>query len=670
MPTTSTSSPHGRPDGASPAGMQAGSVQEVRLGRTVLRPDSELFHLDPSAERRAGPAEIQRADGILLDTGPSHDMPYARVVVRVGDGARAEAAWSGTAPRGRSVSMWAQETGQAGAWRLLTQAEGGGAERIELRAPIPVDLLHHRDDGGTDAHLLVLGQDPFAAPVRAAEPGFDDPSDYDFAILHLSDTQHLAEGAAQTRDQDERERFQASIDAITQWIADNARRRKIVYAVHTGDVIQHWCWWWDRRAVAEREFAVASEMFTALERIGLPYGVLPGNHDNRWGSDDQEDGAAPELSLWNGVFGPQRARRAAADWAPTAGEVQDGAPRVVAERGETWRPDDSSCHYDLLTIGRTRLLLLHLGYGIEDEHIEWANQVLQDHADRDAILCTHHFLDEGTLPDGSGAPWGGPRSFGPDDGVRIQERIVARNANVVLVLSGHISGTGWRVDRADPAHPTTAVLADYQAHRLLGDEDSNGDSDGRSGVGGQDADAAPVAQEQGARQEPRGELRTGFLRLLQFRAEAGEMRVSTYSPVLDSFDPDRHAPTDQLERLRSGAGQDSADYARPAPQPPEGGWADPHQLVLPVSLRSRTTWLQTDRLGVDEHLEQTPSAGTEPEAAGSPTPQATALPWAGTDALTNSEDAHGVVRPDRWGTVLTAAGALAVGMVVRGLRRR
>ncbi|WP_144794705.1 metallophosphoesterase [Kocuria palustris] len=677
MPTTSMS----RPDDQRPA---PGQVREVRLGRTALRPDSELFDLDPASERQAGAVEVQRADGILLDTGPCHDLPYVRASVRLAPGRGAEAVWSGTAPEGRSVSLWAQQTGDAGSWRMLARAEGRGGRRIELRAQLPPELLHRGAegdrgaeradgpagaagaagradvgpgaDGPAEVRLLVLGEDDFAAPVREAEAGFADPEDYDFAIVHLTDTQYLAEGAAQTRDPQKRERFQAAIDAITDWIEDSAGTRRIVYLAHTGDVVQNWCWWWDRRAVAEREFAAASEMFERFERIGLPWGVLPGNHDNRWGSDDQDGGAAPELSLYNRFFGPQRLRDAAGTWAPSAGDAAAGAPRVTAQRGRPWRPEDASCHYDLLTIGSVRLLMLHLGYGVDDEQIAWANDVLQEHSDRDAILCTHHFLDRGTRPDGSGAPWGGPRSFGPDDGLRIQEGIVARNANVVLVLSGHISGTGWRVERSDPVHPTTAVLADYQSHRLPEPaEEIEKAADGHEGevsaASGADggAEADPVAAA--------GERRTGFLRLLQFRAEAGEVRITTYSPLLDSFDPDAHAPAEQLEQRRSGA--------REEPEPP-GGWADPHQLVLPVSLRSRTTWLQTDRLGADAAIAApAPAAAPAPGEAGGGESGA-----AQSTGLGPSEDAHGVVRPDRWGAVLTAAGALAVRAMMRGLRRR
>lgn len=52
------------------------------------------------------------------------------------------------------------------------------------------------------------------------------------------------------------------------------------------------------------------------------------------------------------------------------------------------------------------------------------------------------------------------------------------------------------------------------------------------------------------------------------------------------------------------------------------------------------------------------------------TPEAEEHPSSAEHGLTESQDAHGLVRPDRWGTVLGAAGSLAVAVVLRSLRRR
>ena len=51
------------------------------------------------------------------------------------------------------------------------------------------------------------------------------------------------------------------------------------------------------------------------------------------------------------------------------------------------------------------------------------------------------------------------------------------------------------------------------------------------------------------------------------------------------------------------------------------------------------------------------------------TPEAEEHPSSAEHGLTESQDAHGLVRPDRWGTVLGAAGSLAVAVVLRSLRR-
>ena len=52
------------------------------------------------------------------------------------------------------------------------------------------------------------------------------------------------------------------------------------------------------------------------------------------------------------------------------------------------------------------------------------------------------------------------------------------------------------------------------------------------------------------------------------------------------------------------------------------------------------------------------------------TPEDDDHPSSAEHGLTESQDAHGLVRPDRWGTVLGAAGSLALAVVLRGLRRR
>lgn len=479
----------------------------------------------------------------------------------------------------------------------------------------------------SDDVVVVTGDDydPAEGPARPAEAGFANPDDYDFAIVHLTDTQYIAEGAADPSDPERQARFKAAHDDIARWVGENAKKRKIVYLAHTGDLIENWCWFWNRRSTARREFKEAERLISMIEDYGVPVGVLPGNHDNRWGSD--EGRGSPELKMFNKTFGPIRSKLAERTWRPTAGEL---AARV--RYGGPWKAGENSCHYDLLEVGNTRLVMVHLGYGVRDEHTAWANAVLREHADRDAIICTHYYLDQGIRPDGSGAPYGGPGTYGPNDGVKIQREVLTQNSNMVMVLCGHISGTGWRIDQ-ESAYPSPGLLADYQAHRMP-DEDFPSNY-----------------------RQARGERRTGFLRLLQFRVSDGTVRVTTYSPVLDSFRPRDFAPQSQLDRLRGGRSAEQV-AARP--------WVDPDHLILPVELRSHVPggrWSPGNGTSATDA-----PVLTDDDAAGPLTQPAHGKTLPGLDHA--EADVSGRAVPDKWGTALTVAGAVGAAVALRKLRRR
>lgn len=484
-----------------------------------------------------------------------------------------------------------------------------------------------KKDQEGQAPVVVHGDayDPATGPARPAEVGFAVTDDYDFAIVHLTDTQYIAEGAADPSDPERQARFKASHDAIARWVGENAAARKIVYLAHTGDLIENWCWFWNRRSTATREFKEAERLISMIEDYGVPVGVLPGNHDNRWGSD--EGRGSPELKKFNKAFGPIRSTLAARKWRPSAGSLP-----AQASYGGPWKAGENSCHYDLVEVGDTRLVIVHLGYGVRDEHTAWADTVLREHADRDAIVCTHYYLDQGIRPDGSGAPFGGPGSYGPNDGVKVHREVVTQNSNVVLVLSGHISGTGWQVED-QAAYPSPGLLADYQAHRM---PDEN----------------FPAGYRQA-----NGERRTSFLRLLQFRVSDGTVRVTTYSPVLDSFRPLDFAPQAQLDRLRGGRSAEEI-----AAQP----WVDPDHLILPVGLRSHAPGGR--RSSPDRTLASAAPALTDDDAAGPLTPPAHGKTLPGLDHA--EADVSGRAVADKWGTALTVAGAVGAAVALRKLRRR
>ncbi len=151
----------------------------------------------------------------------------------------------------------------------------------------------------------------------------------------------------------------------------------------------------------------------------------------------------------------------------------------------TWQ--EGQGQYRRISVGDMNLLLLTLGYGTGAEGIAWADAVLSEYPDHFAVLGFHSYMHEtGTLS---------------TLGKTLYQELVEPHPNVRLVLCGHYHAVG-RHDRpidddADgvPDRTVVQLLADYQ-----GNEEGGG----------------------------------GFLRLLTFDADLGEVRVETYSPFLEA----------------------------------------------------------------------------------------------------------------------------------------
>ena len=240
-------------------------------------------------------------------------------------------------------------------------------------------------------------------------------------------------------------------------------------------------------------------------------GVLPGNHDNQSGADVGAD------NLYNEYFGPERyeAQQGKGKWAE-----QDASYHPYAE-------GDNDNHYDLFSTNGMDFIALHLGYDVTEEEAAWADKVLKQYSDRNAILLTHAYLKPSASPDGRGSDFS-------HDGVMVYENVIQKNPNVALVLAGHEHGVSI-VSRKDVGHTNNHVvelLADYQFYEVGSDElglTEIGDYDGDTGL----------------------RFGSSYLRLLQFDLQNSEMIVDTYSPLLDD-----HNATEYDDRQRYNGHED------------------------------------------------------------------------------------------------------------------
>jgi len=406
-----------------------------------------------SGATQNGPlATLEGQDEAVLDASApapvaddSFGYPYVRFELDAAALAPGSAVgWSGTTAARDEVqlSVW---TGSG--WRPLA---AGSGQPVELRGTLEAGEIR-------DGRVVLLVQDGPRTQQELAvgrDGELESPDDYDFAVTHITDTQYLSESYPEVYAQ------------LTSWVADNAAKRKIAFAQHTGDLIQNWVDPDQNEVRARIEFERASAIQSILDDAGVPNAVLPGNHDNKRGVDG---------SLFNEYFPPSR---------------YEGSPSY----GESIAPGDNSASFSTFEWEGSRFLMLALPYAYAEREIAWAEGVVASHPEFNIIVATHEHVMPKTVEE---AAHRSTNSRWVSHGGQLWERVIAPNRNVLFVLSGHFHGIGQLVTEnagGIEGHTVVELLADYQEFRTH-----------------------------------TGERATGFFRMLQFDLDAGAVAVDTRS---------------------------------------------------------------------------------------------------------------------------------------------
>jgi len=346
-----------------------------------------------------------------------------------------------------TIDMYTEGSDQAGSRRELTGL--GRARPGVLRGGLSAALL-----------LLLIGW------LHAA--GACGATDKEFSVVVLPDTQIYAW------------KYPELLPAQTRWIAENKAKYNIKYALHLGDVVEH---------NNEKEWKIARDAFSLLDGK-VPYAIALGNHDigPRGSSKNRET-----------LFGDYFLLRDFKEW-ESFGGVYDKEP----DKGENI--------YHVFRAGGRRWLVLVLEFGPRDDVLRWAGEVVGQHPDIPVILITHAYLDnDGRRYDRAirgqhyppqDYPIAGDRA-GLNTGEDIWRKLVSKNRNTVMVISGHVCVAARLTSKGDAGNRVHQMVVDYQ------DQERGGN---------------------------------GWLRLLQFSRGGQTVHVRDYSPVLDEWSdhPDRH----------------------------------------------------------------------------------------------------------------------------------
>ncbi|QJW37227.1 metallophosphoesterase [Cellulosimicrobium protaetiae] len=555
--------------------------------------------LPVEGEQPAAVDALVPGDDATLDSPQSRDVTYQRLEIPAdGDTAGQVVRWEGVVDPQRlaTLHVWDGER-----WTPVASGRGVAEGPTVLSAV----LGSGADHDGT-VHVLVTGTDPFADDIAAGgsrdETDFAPREDYDFSLVHFTDTQYLAEGAVEQETAEERAVWAKAYTDLTRWVVDNAEARNIAYAAHTGDVNENYTRLPADDAMAAQirgEYEFSSSAQKILDDANIPNGVLAGNHDNLTGQDNGPG------ALFNEFYGPDRYEALSAGW-------ED------ASYGGPWREGDNQNHYDLFSAGGLDFVAVYLSYGVTDEEAAWADGVLKQFPDRNAIVLTHDYLVPSANPDGRDSEISTP------DGRLVHAKVVEPNPNVFLVMAGHRHGVGINVrqDVGTEGSGVVELLADYQFYEVTAEEA------GLTEIGGYTPD-------QGLR------LGASFLRLLQFDVDRSEMIVDTYSPWLANF-----GATEYDDEQRYDGGEDD--------------------FTVPVDLTSRVTSLETDAVSLyapaDEIGSVTVPSGEVATVAWDGLAPGTLHAW-----LVTATSAHGgtAVSPVSTFTTAPASGGLVVETTAR-----
>ncbi|HEY0669956.1 MAG TPA: metallophosphoesterase [Sphingobacteriaceae bacterium] len=248
------------------------------------------------------------------------------------------------------------------------------------------------------------------------------------------------------------------------WIVANKTALEIKYVAHVGDITDN-----GDRPGHDYEWVNASSQLNRLFTANIPFGLAVGNHD-QW------------------CFGD-----------PGSGATNDGYGTYFGKSkftGKSWyggaygSSDNNDNHYDLFTEDGINYLVLYIefnqqGYApgsgdcagqqhysstIETNVKNWANGIIAANSGRKVIIVSHSILNPHTTSDAThNAKHRALVGQGPDNlpgtfttqGQYIYDNIAKPNQNVFMMLSGHVTGEGYRVETQN-GHTVKVFLSDYQ----------------------------------------------------------------------------------------------------------------------------------------------------------------------------------------------------------------
>lgn len=242
-------------------------------------------------------------------------------------------------------------------------------------------------------------------------------TDYEYSMIVVGDTQIINDyknGSIDTTNYDN-----SKLATLYKWIAANKEALNIQFVMGLGDITDY---------NHETEWANADySHINYLLNNDIRFASAIGNHDYSAGYNSmsylttEKYQSYIEGNYWKDVK-------------KTDGYMEDSYQLLEVETSE----------------GTLKYLLMTLGYGVDDNVLQWAGEVCEQYPDYNVIVATHAYLQcDGTTLDSENdvnstiPSLDGPVSYYPyetsrNDGDDIWNEFVSKHENITMVLSGHV----------------------------------------------------------------------------------------------------------------------------------------------------------------------------------------------------------------------------------------
>jgi 3',5'-cyclic AMP phosphodiesterase CpdA len=277
-----------------------------------------------------------------------------------------------------------------------------------------------------------------------------------FTIAVLPDTQYYSESNP------------GMFKQQTQWIADHVQSQHIDFVIQVGDLVQDYS--------VDKEWINAQKAMNVIRNAGIPYSVVPGNHDVNF--------AAGNPTYYDKYF----------PYTDFTGYPWYGSGQYPPGKGApapNYPANSNTSNYETFSAMGQNLLILNLACTpkvlVNKGLYDWANNVLSYYRKYRAIVVTHGYIDTtGNFTDESDV-----------SGIEIWNNVVKQNSNIAAVICGHITGKTISQSTGTNGNIIENLLFDTQ-------EETHGG--------------------------------TGWLRLYKFYPKLNQVSAITYSPYLAQYD--------------------------------------------------------------------------------------------------------------------------------------